>query len=124
MFRKQVKQPRIEEPGVPPSGPAGASSAKISEPNNDAFAAANFGPVVLIQLMRLYDIQLALLSIQDPIKAQQLVEMHEQGLTFAPAPSFAVEQNENDCHEETCNYQEPHIHGFACDKTCIVCEGV
>ena len=22
---------------------------------------------------------------------------------------------------ETCTYQEPHVHGFACDKTCTVC---
>lgn len=22
-----------------------------------------------------------------------------------------------------CNYPEPHIHGFACDKTCDYCHG-
>lgn len=29
---------------------------------------------------------------------------------------------EPDCHDENCNYQDPHKHGFACDKSCI-CEG-
>lgn len=28
-----------------------------------------------------------------------------------------------DCDERTCDYQEPHKHGFACDKTCEGCGG-
>ena len=29
----------------------------------------------------------------------------------------------NPCHDSGCTYPEPHRHGFACDKTCQVCEG-
>ena len=28
-----------------------------------------------------------------------------------------------DCHTVGCNYQEPHEHGFDCDKTCAYCHG-
>jgi hypothetical protein len=28
-----------------------------------------------------------------------------------------------DCDSDTCKYQEPHRHGFACDKTCVICHG-
>lgn len=57
----------------------------------NAFAPENFGPVVLIQLMRLYDVQMALLSCYDAEKAEILARMHEQGLSFTPAPAFAEE---------------------------------
>ena len=77
-------------PGTPPSGPAGASA----EQSTDAFAPENFSRVALIQLMRLYDVQLALLSCMDPDKAQELVNMHEQGITFMPDPIFAMEAEE------------------------------
>lgn len=29
----------------------------------------------------------------------------------------------SDCHEPTCDYLEPHSHGFACDETCKQCHG-
>lgn len=57
----------------------------------DAFDPENFNTVLLIMLMRLYDINLALLAVHDPTKAMQLAEMHEKGLTFTPAPAFSVE---------------------------------
>lgn len=63
------------------------------EKARDAFAPENFNMVLLIMLMRLYDINLALLSIHDPQKATQLVEMHEKGLSFAPHPAFTVEED-------------------------------
>lgn len=28
---------------------------------------------------------------------------------------------EVDCHDESCGYQEPHRHGFACGRTCRGC---
>ena len=28
-----------------------------------------------------------------------------------------------DCEDEWCEYQEPHEHGFACDRQCL-CLGV
>lgn len=58
----------------------------------DAFAPENFQMVLLIMLMRLYDINLALLAVDNPKKAQQLAEMHEKGLTFTPHPAFSVEE--------------------------------
>jgi hypothetical protein len=64
-----------------------------SEKSVDAFAPENFNVVMLIQMMRTYDVLLALLAVQDPTKAAQLAEMHEQGLTFTPAPAFSVEED-------------------------------
>lgn len=61
--------------------------------NNNAFSPENFHMVLLIQMMRTYDILLALLAVQDPIKATQLVELHEAGKTFTPHPAFAVEED-------------------------------
>jgi hypothetical protein len=61
------------------------------EKSVDAFAPENFNVVMLIQMMRVYDVLLALLSVDNPQKAAQLAEMHEKGLTFTPAPAFAVE---------------------------------
>jgi hypothetical protein len=59
-----------------------------------AFDPANFQPVLLIQLMRLYDVQLALLSAIDPDKAAALVDMHARGDTFCPAPAFIDREEE------------------------------
>jgi hypothetical protein len=50
--------------------------------------------VVIIQLMRLYDVQMALLSCYDPEKAGMLAEMHERGMSFTPPPAFAEELDE------------------------------
>lgn len=57
-----------------------------------AFDPKNFNMVVLIMLMRLYDINLALLSVHDPVKATQLAGMHEKGLTFTPHPAYSEEE--------------------------------
>lgn len=37
--------------------------------------------------------------------------------------SDATFERTRDCHDDTCSYPEPHRHGFACDKACIVCGG-
>jgi hypothetical protein len=58
----------------------------------DAFAPENFNTVLLIQTMRIYDVLMALLAIESPQKAEQLMMMHEKGLTFNPAPAFSVEE--------------------------------
>lgn len=60
--------------------------------NDDAFSPDNFQMVMLIQMMRTYDILLALLSIHDPERAIQLAEMHEKGLTFTPHPKYSMEE--------------------------------
>jgi hypothetical protein len=65
----------------------------MSQENSDAFAPENFNTVMLIQMMRTYDVLLALLSVHDPVKAEQLALMHEQGLTFTPAPAFSIEED-------------------------------
>jgi hypothetical protein len=41
--------------------------------------------------MRLYDVQMALLSCYDQEKAGMLAEMHERGLSFTPPPAFSEE---------------------------------
>jgi hypothetical protein len=66
---------------------------KNSEDSRDAFAPENFQMVLLIQMMRTYDILLALLAVDNPQKAMELAEMHEAGLTFTPAPAFALEED-------------------------------
>lgn len=59
-----------------------------------AFDPANFNEVTLIMLMRVYDLQLALLSAIDADKASLLVEFHAKGQSFCPPPAF-VEYEEN-----------------------------
>ena len=60
----------------------------------NAFDKEHAHEVIIIQLMRLYDIMLAQLSIDSPQKAAQLVEMHEKGMSFMPAPSFSVQEDQ------------------------------
>lgn len=68
----------------------------MEQENTDAFAPENFNTVLLIQMMRTYDILLALLSVHDPVKAEQLALMHEQGLTFTPHPKFSMEEDNDE----------------------------
>jgi hypothetical protein len=70
-------------------------STTSQPPSNSAFDPENFGAVVIIQLMRLYDVQMALLSCYDPEKAGMLAEMHERGLSFTPPPAFSEELDES-----------------------------
>ncbi|AXH68721.1 hypothetical protein SEA_SPARKLEGODDESS_3 [Streptomyces phage SparkleGoddess] len=70
------------------------SQENYEEVNMDAFAPENFNKVMLIQTMRIYDLLLAILSIDSPQKAAQIAEMHEAGLTFNPAPAFSLEVEE------------------------------
>lgn len=64
-------------------------SSHQSEPEHtSAFDEQNWWPVLLIMLSRLYDLELALLSAINPVKASEIVELHEQGHTFAPIPKF------------------------------------
>lgn len=63
------------------------------ENKGSAFDPENFQMVVLIMLMRLYDINLALLSVHDPVKATQLAALHEQGKSFTPHPAFIEEED-------------------------------
>jgi hypothetical protein len=57
-----------------------------------AFDKEHAHEVIIIQLMRIYDIMLAQLSMANPEKAKQLVELHEQGLSFMPAPAFSIRE--------------------------------
>jgi hypothetical protein len=58
----------------------------------NAFDPENFGPVVLIQLMRTYDLLLALLSTVDEEKAVRISQLHSAGGTVSPPPSFTMEE--------------------------------
>jgi hypothetical protein len=53
-----------------------------------AFSPENMWPVLLIMMMRLYDLNLAFLSVVDEDKAQMIRTLHERGQTFAPQPKF------------------------------------
>lgn len=76
------EQPATEEDSAPEAD--GSEEPEL----RSAFDKENFHEVMLIMQMRLYDLNLALLSALDPDKAQALVEMHAQGMSFAPPPSF------------------------------------
>lgn len=86
-----MNQPNSEEKSV--DAPKTADAFAPESRSSDAFDPANFNVVMLIQMMRVYDVLLALLSVDNPQKAAQLAEMHEKGLTFTPAPAFAVEDD-------------------------------
>lgn len=70
----------------------------MTEPKS-AFDPENFAAVQLIMMMRLYDLGLALLSVFDEKKADELSEYHAQGFSFAPAPKY-VEYEDTDDGEE------------------------
>jgi hypothetical protein len=67
---------------------------KNSEEAINAFDKEHAHEVLIIQLMRVYDLLLAQLSIDSPSKAEQIVEMHEKGLSFMPAPSFSIQEED------------------------------
>lgn len=54
----------------------------------DTAADPNFQPIVIIQLMRIYDILLAILSLSDEAKAEKLAELHAKGIMFCPPPAW------------------------------------
>lgn len=58
-----------------------------------AFHPDNLEQVKLIMMMRLYDLQLALLSVYDAEKATALAAMHEEGHILCPAPAFIGEED-------------------------------
>ena len=51
---------------------------------------------MLIMLQRIYDLQLAMLSAINSVKAAEVVQLHERGQTFAPMPKFAVFEESED----------------------------
>lgn len=61
-------------------------------PVNSVFHDENFQPVVLIQLTRLYDVGLALLSVFEPEKAAAMAAAHEKGEVFSPAPAWKEDE--------------------------------
>lgn len=62
----------------------------------------NFQPVVVIMLMRLYDVGMALLATQNPNAADSLAEAHRQGAILGPAPAIAlVDEEKNDSSSST-----------------------
>lgn len=65
-----------------------------SSQTESAFDPDNFGQVLLIQVSRLYDVGMALLSTVDSDKAVAMAEAHAQGILLAPAPAF-VEEDED-----------------------------
>jgi hypothetical protein len=65
-------------------------------PAQSAFHEKNAWPVLLIMLMRLYDLNLALLSCVDEGKAQFITELHERGQVFAPPAAFVQYEDSRD----------------------------
>lgn len=63
---------------------------------SSAWDEENWWPVMLIMLQRIYDLQLAMLSAINSVKAAEVVQLHERGQTFAPMPKFAVFEESED----------------------------
>lgn len=68
-------------------------------PDNSVFHDDNFNPVVLIQLTRLYDVGLALLSVFDADKASRMAQAHANGEVFSPAPAWTVDDESDTVSE-------------------------
>lgn len=60
----------------------------------DPFAPENVGAFTLVTLMRLYDVNMALLNEQNSDVARRLHEMHEQGRILGSFPWINPEVNE------------------------------
>ncbi len=63
-------------------------------PEAGAFDPENFNTVLLIQLNRLYDLNMAFLATVNPQKAQELYALHESGEFLCPPPAFAFGQED------------------------------
>lgn len=61
--------------------------------SNGAFDEDNFATVLLIQVSRLYDVGMALLSVVDHEKSVKMAEAHAQGIILTPPPAFREEEN-------------------------------
>ncbi len=57
--------------------------------NLDAFAPENIGFIHFIQLARLYDVGMALLTASDPNAAKTLLDIHSRGDLLGGAPTFS-----------------------------------
>lgn len=59
----------------------------------DPFSPKHVGAFTLIALMRLYDVQMALLGEQDAELAAKLTALHKDGKVFLPFPWLDVEDS-------------------------------
>jgi hypothetical protein len=67
------------------------SDGEPSKDEHDAFSTENVPKVVLIQLARLYDLQLAFLTTINPELAAYIGSLHEHGEFFGPDPAILVD---------------------------------
>lgn len=65
-----------------------------AENDTDPFSPNNAPGLSLIVLMRLYDVQMALLSVTAPDKAAALHEAHLAGQVVGAPPAFAMPDEE------------------------------
>ncbi len=81
----------------PLSTPSEDEQQPVSETDTDltfseiASDPANFNTVLIILLNRIYDAQMAFLATVNPEKADQLHQLHEQGMSLAPPPAILVD---------------------------------
>jgi hypothetical protein len=57
--------------------------------SNDAFAPENIGAVSAIIGMRIYDVLMSLLMVQDSDAADRLLSLHASGALMGPSPSLS-----------------------------------
>ncbi len=57
----------------------------------EALDPANFQTILLIMLNRIYDVNMALLLSVNPDKGAELYAMHEAGVSLAPPPAVAID---------------------------------
>jgi hypothetical protein len=66
-----------------------AEDAAKENIEGSAFDPAHFGPVVIIQLNRIYDALMALLAATGSPMASHLHDLHAAGQFLSPPPSYA-----------------------------------
>lgn len=64
------------------------------EESPDALDPKNALPVLVIQVSRVYDVLIALLRVQNPDLAKNMVAGHAEGKLFSPQPAFKFEEEE------------------------------
>lgn len=81
-----------ELPGLTPADLLEIHNQQMEAQNSSAFDEDSFAQVLLIQVTRLYDVGLALLSVVDSEKSRLMAEGHARGEIFSPAPAFIEEE--------------------------------
>lgn len=71
-----------------------SSSKLIPKQDLDPFSPTNCPKLSLIVLMRIYDVQMAMLTVQDKVMAAKLAEEHARGNIVGALPFIDLTEND------------------------------